>query len=88
MVWRVAKWSNTGAFFIGDGTTAEWVSDDGGDITMVESLIRMAPGAVNIKPFVGADSNQPPMVTDWDEVGSINTKNLRTLVGDSPHLDG
>lgn len=84
--WRVAKHSDTGAYYIGDGKTSYWVSDSGGDVTMIESLIRMAPGAINIKPFVGADSSQKPLVTSWDQVGKINGANMKRYVGANPRL--
>jgi N-acetylmuramoyl-L-alanine amidase-like protein len=86
MVWRVAKHQDTGAYYIGDGTTAYWVSDSGGDINMIEAGIRMAPGAVNVKAFTGSDSDLPPMVTNWSKVGTVNNGNIKRYVGANKHL--
>jgi hypothetical protein len=84
--WRVAKLDSNGAYYIGDGKTSYWVSDSGGDITMIEANIRMAPGAVNVKQFTGADANQKPMVTNWNDVGKINATNIKKYVGANKRL--
>jgi N-acetylmuramoyl-L-alanine amidase len=86
MAWRVAKHQDTGAYYIGDGKTAYWVSDSGGDINTIEAAIRMAPGAVNVKALTGADSNLKPMVTTWGDVGLVNNGNIKKYVGANKHL--
>ena len=85
MAWRVAKREN-GAYFIGDGKNSLWVSSDGGDIDTTESLLRMAPGAVNVVRQTWAnatdDNAGPRMVTTWAQVkATMNDNNLKKYVG-------
>jgi hypothetical protein len=85
MVWRVAKREN-GAYFIGDGKNALWVSDSGGDIDTAESLLRMAPGAVNVVRTTwdkATDANAgKAMITGWAGIKTtMRDNNLKKYVG-------
>jgi N-acetylmuramoyl-L-alanine amidase len=90
MAWRVGKRQN-GAYFIGDGNTSYWVSDDGGDINMEESLCRMAPGAVNVVRIAwdaATDENAgPSMVTNWKQVkNTMQDNKIKQLVGKNSRI--
>ncbi len=85
VVWRVGKREN-GAFFIGDGVNALWVNDNGGDINTTESLLRMAPGAVNVVRQTWAqatDANAGErIVTTWGAVKTtMQDKAIKQYIG-------
>jgi hypothetical protein len=84
VVWRVGKREN-GAYFIGDGKTAYWVSDTG-DIDPTEALLRMAPGAVNVVRRswnAATDATAgPAIVTTWSQVKStMQDKSIKKYIG-------
>lgn len=91
MVWRVAKLDPSGAYYIGDGDTSYYVNDENGDIGVDESLLRMAPGAVNTIRVTWNQATDescgPRMVTNWGQVKTyLQEKQLRKYVGDNKRL--
>lgn len=85
VVWRVAKREN-GAYFIGDGKTAYWVSGKDGDMDDDEARILMAPGAVNAVRLVWDqakdDTAGPTIVTTWGGVKTtMQDKNIKKYIG-------
>ena len=94
MPYRVAKLQNpdgsVGAFYIGNGNRSQTVGQ-GGDISMDESLLRMAAGAVNTIRVINDNATDaeagPAIVTDWSQVKWTMKKiNLRRYVGNHPNL--
>jgi hypothetical protein len=91
VVWRVAKQTEGGAFFIGDGNTSWTVGDSGHDVSFDESLIRMAPGAVNVIRVTwdaATDENAgKTMVTTWGGIKEyMKPGKIKTHVGKHPSL--
>jgi hypothetical protein len=88
MVWRVAKWAEGNAYYIGDGNKSWHVPSE---IDADEAACMMAPGAVNVVRCVwdkADDANSGPrMVTSWGQIkATCGTNALKKYVGVNPKI--